>query len=750
MCRKSNKSTRHKSQEHKIVAWLLVCTLASSFITPCLAKESEMKQKAPIIVNGDKVEYFHEQKKVVGTNNISIDYEDVRLTCDKVTVYLDTREAVAEGNVKITQKDAYFTGEKINYNFDARTGKAINAYVNYVPFYGRSQDVEKQGEDQAEIRKGYITTCDLENPHYRVAAKQIKIYFDDKVIARDITFYVGNCPIMYLPYYVQPVKEQSAHVTVQPGHDRDWGYYALASMKYDYNRYFHGRYRLDYRTANGLAVGFDNEYELEGAGKGVVKFYYTHENDSLSYEPETRSESKYRLQVRHEWQVNDDTLATVELNKVRDDNFMKYYFLKEQEEQRQPDNYVTFVTTKENYTTTFLMRKRMDKYFDVVERLPEYNINISKWKIPNTPFYYDADFTPVYLNHTFPNTSVSGQKDIDVIRLDTYNKVSYPIRVLNSLNFTPFAATRQTYYSRNKYGHTNFIRGVFDAGVDVSTKFYKVYDINTNVLDLDINKVRHIITPTVQYLYTPQPTVDADSLHQFDAVDAIKTNDEFILALENKIQTKRHVGDKLVSVDLVDFIISTDFVYRLKNNNRAFKDQIFRTVDMQLELTPYPWLYTLCKMGMDTKRALPQTASIDFVGGKEEDRSLAFGYRYENDRNPDSNTEKLNYLTADAIYKINELWKIRGYWRMNMDKWSFDEHEYTIYRDLHCWTVEFTYDIRPSEDNGSIVSQTFWIAFRLKAFPQTPLGLRRSYSRTRAGEPGDLAYRESSSVGLSR
>ncbi len=709
-----------------------------------------MKQKAPIIVNGDKVEYFHEQKKVVGTNNISIDYEDVRLTCDKVTVYLDTREAVAEGNVKITQKDAYFTGEKINYNFDARTGKAINAYVNYVPFYGRSQDVEKQGEDQAEIRKGYITTCDLENPHYRVAAKQIKIYFDDKVIARDITFYVGNCPIMYLPYYVQPVKEQSAHVTVQPGHDRDWGYYALASMKYDYNRYFHGRYRLDYRTANGLAVGFDNEYELEGAGKGVVKFYYTHENDSLSYEPETRSESKYRLQVRHEWQVNDDTLATVELNKVRDDNFMKYYFLKEQEEQRQPDNYVTFVTTKENYTTTFLMRKRMDKYFDVVERLPEYNINISKWKIPNTPFYYDADFTPVYLNHTFPNTSVSGQKDIDVIRLDTYNKVSYPIRVLNSLNFTPFAATRQTYYSRNKYGHTNFIRGVFDAGVDVSTKFYKVYDINTNVLDLDINKVRHIITPTVQYLYTPQPTVDADSLHQFDAVDAIKTNDEFILALENKIQTKRHVGDKLVSVDLVDFIISTDFVYRLKNNNRAFKDQIFRTVDMQLELTPYPWLYTLCKMGMDTKRALPQTASIDFVGGKEEDRSLAFGYRYENDRNPDSNTEKLNYLTADAIYKINELWKIRGYWRMNMDKWSFDEHEYTIYRDLHCWTVEFTYDIRPSEDNGSIVSQTFWIAFRLKAFPQTPLGLRRSYSRTRAGEPGDLAYRESSSVGLSR
>ncbi|MDP2928564.1 MAG: hypothetical protein Q8O01_00685, partial [Candidatus Omnitrophota bacterium] len=37
----------------------------------------DMKQEAPIVVNGDKVEYFHEQKKVIGTGNISIDYQDV-------------------------------------------------------------------------------------------------------------------------------------------------------------------------------------------------------------------------------------------------------------------------------------------------------------------------------------------------------------------------------------------------------------------------------------------------------------------------------------------------------------------------------------------------------------------------------------------------------------------------------------------------------------------------------------------------
>src|SRR4030042_5401641 len=56
----------------------------------CTAHAEEAKPKAPIVVNGDKVEYFHEQKKVVGTGNVSIDYEDVKLPCKQFTCFLDT------------------------------------------------------------------------------------------------------------------------------------------------------------------------------------------------------------------------------------------------------------------------------------------------------------------------------------------------------------------------------------------------------------------------------------------------------------------------------------------------------------------------------------------------------------------------------------------------------------------------------------------------------------------------------------
>ncbi|MBI5124589.1 MAG: LPS-assembly protein LptD, partial [Candidatus Omnitrophica bacterium] len=368
-------------RKSKIIFWLLVSlrgTLWVSgywFLSYSSVNAQELKAKEPVVVNGDKVEYFQERKQVVGTGNISITYKDVVLTCDKVTVYLDTREAIAEGNVKITQKDAYFTGEKINYNFDTRLGKVIDGYVNSKPFYGRADEIAKTSDKEIDLEHGYVTTCDLDKPHYRVQAKQVEIYLDDRVVAKHIFFFVGNVPIMYFPYYVQPIdKERSAHATLELGKDKDWGYYALTSYRYYFSEIANGRILLDYRSKKGLAEGIDNYYSIEGIGSGSARFYYTHENDAAAYEKTGETESKYRFQVRHRWDMGYDTVAMLEFNKLRDQNFIKDYFYKEYEEEGAPDNYLSFTTTKRDYTTTLLLRKRFDKYFNVVERLPEFSV----------------------------------------------------------------------------------------------------------------------------------------------------------------------------------------------------------------------------------------------------------------------------------------------------------------------------------------------------------------------------------------
>jgi hypothetical protein len=227
------------------------------------------------------------------------------------------------------------------------------------------------------------------------------------------------------------------------------------------------------------------------------------------------------------------------------------------------------------------------------------------------------------------------------------------------------------------------------------------------------------------YYFTHQPTVSPDNLHQFDELDALTAQNGFILSLENRLQTKRKSGDAMKSVDLATFWISTDYQFRLNKNNTSYKQQKFDGVYMKLELIPYSWMYLTSDMKVNTKHSTLETASVDIVAHGEDKWSLGLSDRFE-----DTATTSTNLITLDGMYKINDKWKIRAYERFDTMARTFAEQEYTLSRDLHCWIVEFTYDLQ------NLNEQSFWLVFKLKAFPEYPVGLRRTYSRARFGEAG--------------
>ncbi len=725
-----------QKQKFRILGSIIACLLMFAYVDIAAAVTSPNEiaphaPKEPIVVNGDNVEYFHEKKMVTGAGNVSIQYKDVLLTCDKITVYLDTREAIAEGNVKVTQKGAYLTGEKMNYNFETKKGTIIKGYVNSKPFYGKAEEVDKvENRDQYKLDEGYVTTCDLEKPHYRVRAKQIIVYPGDKVIARHIVMYVGGVPVLYWPYYVQPLTDRKSHITIIPGTRKDWGYYALTSYRYylgDKNR---GDLLLDYRTKKGVAEGVNHYYHTTEIGDGAVKLYFTREN-AFVYQPGGSEIDRWRWQVRHRWDMgrDTDTVATLEFNKMSDRDVVKDYFYNEYEELgATPDNYLSFVTQKDTYTSQFLIRKRVDDFMDVVERLPEFKIDIPDNNfIKGTRFYYKSSSSADYLNHAFDDTTSAGtQKQLGSGRVDTFQQLSYAAKFFRSLNVTPYAGVEETYYSRLAGGNTNEVRNIFSGGLNNSIKFYKIYDVESNFLDLDIHKLRHIITPTVNYSHVHKPTIDPSKLYQFDAIDAIDKSNSLSFGLENRLQTKRSDEEgNMKSVDLATLLVTTNYAFTMEKESLGLKDDHLSTVDFKLELIPYSWAYLQATMSIDPKYSTMQNASMDLVANGGDKWSLAMSERYENVK-----TGINNLLTFDGTYKINEKWKVRAYERYNTVTSIFEEQEYTITRDLHCWLVELTYSVSSND------SQNLWLIFKLKAFPQTPIGLKQTYSHPRFGEAG--------------
>ncbi|MCK4462756.1 MAG: LPS-assembly protein LptD, partial [Candidatus Omnitrophica bacterium] len=708
------------------LAFLANISLAQEF--PKLIPKDELKgfekRAVPVIVNGDRVEYFQDKKKIIGSGNVNITYGDVKLTCDKITVFTDTKIGICEGNVKITQPNGSFKGEKIRYDFVNKTGSIIDGYVRAGPIYAHAEKVEKVSKDKIVFDDGYVTTCDLEKPHYRIQAKQVRLYLDDKVVAKHVFFFIGNVPLFYVPYYVQPIRDVKTKITVIPGYKDDWGYYALGAYRYYLDEKCKGYLRLDYREKKGLGEGIDYKYNLDELGDGIARFYFAQENNDLAIKKTGSVDDRWRLQYKHLINFRNDTMGVIEINKLSDENMIKDYFYKEYEEGMEADNYISCITTKPNYNFKILARKRLDDFFTVTERLPEVSLQVNNQRLWDTFFYYYNEMS--FTNFSKKYKESLDSEDEEALRFDTYHKLSYAARLFRSIYATPYAATRQTYYSRNKWGEDNLLREIYEYGLDLSTKFYRTFDIE--IPAIDIYRLRHIITPTVGFYHRRQPSISPDNLFQFDTIDGLDYQNGISLSLEHKLQTKRGKPDGWKSVDLLRFIVSTDYLYRFKKSNLGFKGVgKFTDVKYELELRPYDWLFAQTDITMRSKDRIIKSANTDLICDLGEKLKFGMGHRYEH-----SNTDTTSQFTLDATYKINEGWSlskgwaIRAYERFDTHDQKWQEQEYTIYKDLHCWLGELTCNIKEGE-------YSFWVIFRIKAFPDVPIGLKRTYHRPTPG-----------------
>ncbi|GAF69017.1 unnamed protein product, partial [marine sediment metagenome] len=483
----------------------------------------------------------------------------------------DTKEGVAEGNIVLYQEDSILTGDKCEYNFDRQTGQIYKAGFISQMVYGRAPQAVKEGPKKVTMRKGHMTTCELDHPHYRMHAKTATIFLDDKVVMKHIIVYLFELPIFYLPYYSYALKPDRPKVVVTPGKDKDWGQFVLTAWRYEFNQDFKGILNLDYRVKRDFASGFDHYYNTRRFGEGFVKTYYMNERKletkNLWKQPRiTHERERYMIHQRHSWDVDRDTDLRFEYWGLSDTEFLKdYFYRKEYEREPTPETYLSIIRTRPKYTASFLGKRRFNKIFERVEYQPELKLDVPSLRIggEDSRLYWSSDNSFANLSRKYAHPS---NLDEDTVRFDTYNKLSRPFK-LGFLHFTPYVAGRETYYTKDKYGeHGDWFRGAFYTGVGVETKFYRIFDVNTDIWEMDINRLRHLITPRVGYGYIHRPTIASEKLVQFDGLDSISRLNQFTFSLENKLQTKREVagedGVDFQSVDLARLTISTSYNYR--------------------------------------------------------------------------------------------------------------------------------------------------------------------------------------------
>ena len=683
-----------------------------SFCTVCYAIESGR----PIEVNGDQVEFFPNEKKVTAIGNVTIDYEGIKLSCNKIVVYTDTKDAEAEGDVVLVTPGGELKGNKVNYNFGTKQGLIVEASAHSGEWYGKGERIELLSTSAYKVVNGYITSCNLLKPHYKISSKSVLIYPENKVVAKEVTLKIGSLPIAYLPKYHFSLKTDWPTLNVTPGKKKKWGVFSLNSYRYEIDDKNKLTLRVDERERWGLAEGIDYKYGLDNFGTGLLKAYYTNQRDVDRNEPLRAEQERYRVQVRHRWDINNHATAIMEYHRLSDTNMTKDFFYREEyERESSPETYMYALNRDSEYSLSFLARKRVNRFQTVTERMPELRFNLKDQKLLDIdiPVYFKTDTIFSSLNKKTGDSA----EDSDVIRFDTYNKLSSAFRLADFFSISPFVGMRDTGYSKDIYGDEDKIRTAFYTGIDISTRFSKTYDAQGNFMGVDFNKLHHLVIPTIEYRYIHQPSLDTLELQQFDDIDNIDQKSTYTLGLENRLQTKRLFDGSLKTVDLGYLLITGDYLYKPEGRGSQFSN-----VKADLELTPFKWLRIESDTLYNPDTRDFQTWNTDFYINKSEDWQLGFGSRYWQD----TETE----LTSELFYKLNNEWSFRTFGRYDLKEVEDDGHkiinrfkdkEITVIKDLHCWLAETSLSI--SRDGGT----TLWLVMKLKASPRVPFDFKDYY-----------------------
>ena len=221
-----------------------------------------------ILVTADD-ELAGDEKKVTIKGDVNIRGSNFTAKGNIAEVDLENNVVRFSGGVRVVEGSKEFTGDELVYNYKTKTGtiKGVRGHIENEKFkddiylYGHNMSFE---EKFLRLEGGRITTCNLENPHYHIAAKIIEIYEDDKLVMRNLYYKEGKLPLLYLPYWQVSLKEKKNYWKFpQFGSSAKEGFFVKLAYVYTLNNYNKGEINIDYLNKLGIGQGLQHAYSKD-------------------------------------------------------------------------------------------------------------------------------------------------------------------------------------------------------------------------------------------------------------------------------------------------------------------------------------------------------------------------------------------------------------------------------------------------------------------------------------------------------
>ncbi len=543
------------------------------------AEDTSAAEDTTGIDYGGELEEFDVINNVItltGTeNNLAwILYEDLRLEALKITYFQGKDSVIAEGMEVAANPDSFSGGKKLIgqpvviqegenpligvkmvFNLVTRKAKVEQGRTEFEGGYYFGEDLVRVNTDYIQIEDGYYTSCDKAGePHFHFRAKQMKMKIKDKIVAKPIVFYIGDLPVMMLPFGVFPITGGRSSGFIMPSYgqnEREGRFLQHLGYYFAINDYTDLAVMMDYYDKAGMLVSGDFNYSKKYSYRGSINGSISRKSfgNRLDLEDYTK-ERQWDLRIRHSQEFEG-----------RDMNLSVYgNFQSGQSFNQLFSNNIDVVTQRllssnatfnkqfgKNSLSVNLSRYEDLENGNINETLPRATFQRNGPVFPfrsgdgtgagqngflsNLNFTYNAN-----LNNKRSKTKQTDYVDIDttgfgtdydgaladtleyfddVIRAGMQQNINFsaPVRVFKHFSFSPGLRYAEEWFNEARkftgldengdpeYAkETGFYsRRTFNLSVSGNTKFYGVFNPNMGRL----KTIRHVVTPSISFSLRP-------------------------------------------------------------------------------------------------------------------------------------------------------------------------------------------------------------------------------------------------------
>lgn len=725
----------------RVILLPIVFLLAlSSFAQTPTATAPAPQPDTPIdiesLTSETRVEYNFSNDVATATGGVLVRYGETVMTAERATVNQKTSEVLAEGRVRIQQGDQLYAGERILYNFHTKQMQTELFRTGKWPVFAGGEHL--RGDITNEVytaKNSFITTDDISEPAIRLRAKSITIVPGKKISARHAVLYAGGVPVLYLPYYSRALGVRANNFTFIPGYRSRFGPFMLGTYNWFLGESVDGAVHADYRAKRGGGTGVDLNTHMGQWGEMTFDYYYLYDQEPWTDAPDGMTIPHNRQRVNFTYDATPFTNLNLKaaFRYQSDEMVLQDFFESEYRNNPQPNTFVEANKLWDNFSLDVFAQRRINNFFETVERLPDVRLTGYRQQIGPTPLYYESESSLAYLYHRYADTNPPPGLDYSAVRGDSYHQVTLPQTFFGWLNIAPRVGGRFTYYTDTwGAGDTNNSagRGVFNTGAEATFKVSRVWQWATNSL-LQVDGLRHIVEPSINYVYVPEPSTLPDELPQFDSelpslrlpaiefpdynsIDSIDSQNVLRLGLRNRFQTKRDGQiDNLLFME-----VFTDWRLQQRDGQDSFSD-----IYSDVVFRPRSWITAESQTRYSIEDSSWRMLVHNLTLSPNDRWSWSFGHWYQrNDlsTSPTSLQEGSEILRSSFYFKLNENWAFRASQFYDLREDLFQEQSYTVYRDLRSWTVGVTVRIRESDDGHEDFAAA--LTFSLKAAPRFSVG----------------------------